>query len=464
VSINSEREFSVSVLQSLDGEIKRRAELMKRDTAGKANITEYRTATGEAMPRIVVFMDEFHELFEEDDALGQAAFQAFSNIVRQGPFAGVHLVVASQTLSSMPAMDRSTLSLLPMRVAFMCNESDADLVMGDLNRDVRALSQQGEGIFNPARGEASQNKPFRGTYIPSDARAELLAGIARKATEAGFTRRPRVFDGDRLARRPAGSPEKSLTRPAFALGEPFDLDPFAGIALRRGRGANVLLLGSAGEDVEGDVAAAGAAQSCIADAVANDMDVQVIDFIGDTEPADGLDLLGLCEALDARYRRASGLQAGLEEILAEVSARRDVSDYRQPGLLLVLNGVHRAFDLAPEDAYADPDDPPSPGALLSRILRDGPEVGCHTLALIDGVAQFDRKLGRDLLAEFEWRIAGSDVSTGDIATVTDAFNAPEIRPSQLLIADRSSGKQRRVRAYPRHSTETLPTNNERSSP
>jgi S-DNA-T family DNA segregation ATPase FtsK/SpoIIIE len=461
VSINSEREFSVNVLRSLDGEIKRRAELMKRETAGKANITEYRAASGKGLPRIVMFMDEFHELFEEDDALGQAAFQAFSNIVRQGPFAGVHVVVASQTLSSMPAMDRSTLSLLPMRVAFMCNESDADLVMGDLNREVRALNRQGEGILNPARGEPSHNKPFRGTYIPSDARAILLAEIARKASESGVTRTPRVFDGDTLARRPQRSPERSATRPVLALGEPFDLDAFAGVTLRRGRGANVLLLGSAGDDDGADVAAAGAAQSCVADAVANGMDVYVIDFVGDVEPADGWDLLELCEAMSARYRRASGLAAGLSEVFAEVEDRRTADDYRRPGMLLLLNGVHRARDLAPEDPYADSDDPPQLGASLARIIRDGPEVGCHTVALVEGVTQFDRKLGRDLLGEFEWGVIASDASSNDVATVTDVFDAPEIRPSQLLIADRAAGKQRRVRAYPRHGAASVPTTDER---
>jgi len=449
VSINSEREFSVNALQSLDGEIKRRAELMKRETAGQANITEYRATTGKPMPRIVMFMDEFHELFEEDDALGQAAFQAFSNIVRQGPFAGVHLVVASQTLSSMPAMDRGTLSLLPIRVAFMCNELDADIVMGDLNRDVKALGRQGEGILNPARGEPSHNKPFRGTYVAPEARTALLREVRRKAEREGVTRSPRVFDGDRLARRPPRPPEKGATRPTFALGEPFDLDEFAGITLRRGRGANVLLLGSDGEDC----AVAAAVQSCVVDAVAGDMQVEVVDFVGGGDAEDGIDLLELCEALPSRYRRGSGFAACLEEVQAEIAGRREADDYRRPGLLLVLNGLHRAFDLAPEDAF---DESPQLGSLLARIAREGPEVGCHTLAFVEGVAQFDRKLGHDLLGEFEWCVAGSEVSTGDVATVTEVFDAPEIRTNQLLIADRAAGKQRRVRAYPRHDLQSLP--------
>lgn len=464
VSIHSEREFSVSVLQSLDGEIKRRAELMKRRTTGKANITEYRDATGEPLARIVLFMDEFHELFEEDDALGQAAFQAFSNIVRQGPFAGVHAVVSSQTLSSMPAMDRGTLSLLPMRVAFMCNESDADLVMGDSNREVKALSQQGEGIFNAARGEPSHNKPFRGLYVAPEERNGLLEAISAKASAIGFPRAPRVFDGDMLADRPQQAPPGSSVRPVFALGEPFTLEPWAGVALRRGRGANVVLLGTSDDDAVRDSSIEGAAQSCLADAAAQGLNVRVVDFIGDADAGDdALDLMAFCDTLGIDYRRGSALGDILGEAEAEVTARREAGDYKLDGRLLLLNGLHRALDLVPEDPYADTDgsDQADPARLLANVLRDGPEVGCHTAVFIDGLAQFDRRLGREMLKEFDWRIAGSGLSPADIAAITESYTEGEVRQSQLLLTDHGRGKSQRVRAYPRYTSASVRTATDR---
>lgn len=76
VSVHSDREFSLAVLKSIEKEIQRRAELMKSEGSGRANLTEYRQATG-----------------------------------------------------AMPAMDRPTLLLLPQRVAFMCNDYDAEIVM-----------------------------------------------------------------------------------------------------------------------------------------------------------------------------------------------------------------------------------------------------------------------------------------------------------------------------------------------
>jgi hypothetical protein len=459
VSINSEREFSVSVLHSLDGEIKRRAELMKRHTAGRANITEYRSATGERLPRVVLVMDEFHELFEEDDALGQEAFQAFSNIVRQGPFAGVHAVVASQTLSSMPAMDRSTLSLLPMRVAFMCNDTDADLVMGDTNREVKALSQQGEGIFNPSRGDSSRNKPFRGTYIAPDERSVLLSSIEERAAKEAFGRQPKVFDGDILAARPEGQLPGSTTRPVFTLGEPFNLEPWAGVTLRRGRGANVLVIGAPDEGERPDRAIEGALHSCLADAAGEGLTIHVVDFIGDAEENDDwLDVISLCRAIGASYRRSSGLADALKEVGGELTSRMEASDYGREGQLLVLNGVERALDLAPADAYGDPDDPAQRLAQpIAEILRDGPEFGCHALVVTDRLSQFDRRLGRDALKEFDWRVAGTSLGPGDITAITDSYREGEVRPSQLLLVDGAHGRSQRVRAYPRHTPTTIET-------
>lgn len=452
VSIHSEREFSTAVLQSLDKEIQRRAELMKQRTAGKANITEYRAATGEALPRIVLFMDEFHELFEDDDALGQAAFDAFSNIVRQGPFAGVHIVVASQTLSSMPAMDRGTLTLLPMRVAFMCNEADADLVMGDQNREVRALSQQGEGILNAARGESSHNQPFRGMYIPADERNKLLGKLSAKAHTEGLVRRPRVFDGDNFAPRPDHRISSGNARLDFAIGEPLSLEDTDGITLRRGRAGNILLLGASVQDDAPDRAVDAALQSCIVDAAARRMDVSVIDFIADTgEGDDTIDLKALSADMAISYRRASALHEALEDLSAEVEARRAAAEYDGAPRLLILNGLQRAFDISPEDPYAHSDDITTSkqdvARMLASVIREGPELGCHVVVVVDQLSQFEARLGRDMLKEFDWRVLGSGLRPSDIAALTESHTEPLVSRHQLLLVDHARGRRRRVRAY-----------------
>ena len=138
--------------------------------------------------------------------------------------------------------------------------------------------------------------------------------------------------------------------------------------------------------------------------------------------------------------------------------------YRADAQLLLLNGLHRALDLVPEDPFADAEDADEPNAarLLAEALRDGPEVGCHTAVVIDGIGQFDRRLGREMLKEFDWRIAGCELSPGDIAAITESYTESEIRQSQLLIVDHGRGKSQRVRAYPNYPRASIRTATDRN--
>jgi hypothetical protein len=141
-----------------------------------------------------------------------------------------------------------------------------------------------------------------------------------------------------------------------------------------------------------------------------------------------------------------------------VAARHADGQYDAPGELLVLNGLHRAMDLTPYDPFGvpgDEDTEPNAAAMLAQIVRDGPDVGIHTAVVVDGLPQFDRRLGRDLLAEFGWRLAGSTLSVQDVQLITESYSEGAIRRHQLLIADQLKGKHSRVRAYPRHTKQSI---------
>jgi DNA segregation ATPase FtsK/SpoIIIE, S-DNA-T family len=452
VSINSEREFSVAVLKSLVTEVARRAELMKSRAAGKTNITEYRQATGDKMPRIVVVMDEFHETFEEDDRLGHEAFAAFSDLVRQGPSGGVHIVVASQTLSSMPAMDRNTLKLLPERVAFMCNDSDADIVMGEDNRGTRTLSNAGEGLFNPQRGAVAHNKTFQGLLIDSDERIALLRAIQTKAVDEGFRNMPRVFDGDTPAERPsAADANASATRMRVPIGEPFSLSPHEAVALRRTREANVLLLGDLDDAEKPDLAVRAALHSFVVSARAAGATVSLVDFIGDEDGVNpGSTVRAVAASVGGRYVRARGASEVIKTVAAEVDRRVAAEDYDSPAELLVLFGIQRATSLSPTvtDTWGDAPAAETDATLLERILRDGPEFGVHAVLSADTAGSVQRRLGPDILTEFSQRIAGSNTTASDLVLITEAYSdVPPVRRSQLIYHDKLRGRTVRVRGY-----------------
>lgn len=450
VSVHSEREFSLAVLKSIQGKIKERAQLIKKHGEGLSNITEYRRATGEVLPRIVVVVDEFHELFEEADSIGLEAFAAFSDIVRMGPFSGIHIVVASQTLSSMPAMDRQTLILLPQRVAFMCNEYDAEIVMGDTNKVVRMLSKTGEGLFNPSRGDESKNQPFQGLYVTPEQRGGLLRQLRQKADASGWSRQPRVFDGDAVVDRPpVTEPLKPGARFTVPVGEPFTLADSEAVVLSRTRGANLLLVGDRDDDETPDLSVRGVLHSVLLAGKAQGVSVTTIDFVGDEEVDDGLTVLDVAEVTGSRYVRSSALPTVLSDLAAEVATRTTEAKYKESTQILVLFGIQRALSLAPYDPYGGADsDEPSVAQLLATILVNGPEVGVHVVVDADRSRSVEGRLGNDLLQEFMIRVAGSAADSKDLSLVSGSYGetAP-LRFGQLLIGDNLKGTSKRARGY-----------------
>lgn len=464
VAINRDREFAVAVLESLDAEIARRAELMKQETPGRTNVEEYRRVTGRVLPRIVAIIDEFHEIFEEDDRLGQAAFAAFSNIVRQGPFAGVHMVVASQTLSSMPAMDRSTLTLLPGRVAFVCNESDANIVMGDANPDVKFLDRAGQGLLNPSRGYPAHNQRFQGIYVSPDHRDTLIRQLTERAVRAGWSRVPRVFDGDAVADRTRAEASAFFRRTEQSrrievlVGEPLSLYENVAVTLRRDVGENLLLAARADDDGVPDRGLIGVVHSVLAAASTQADTVDVVDFLNDegSPPRDGdpgrASIEELCAAFGASFHRRRTLSTVVERLLSTVQERVALEDYRAASAVLLLYGIHRAVDLSP-DEYGDVG--PTVAEQLQTLLRDGPEVGVHTVLVADSASGLQRRIGSEALNHVGKRIVGLMPSEAERQTLLDAYQRVDLRPNQLLIYERDRDRRTKLAPYGPMSAEWL---------
>ena len=83
IAIESEREFGLSVLERLDQELKRRGDMFRR--IGVQDVRGFRAAqSDDRMPRILLIIDEFQELFVEEDSIAQSASLLLDRLVRQG--------------------------------------------------------------------------------------------------------------------------------------------------------------------------------------------------------------------------------------------------------------------------------------------------------------------------------------------------------------------------------------------
>src|SRR5581483_10906374 len=169
VAIESDREFGLSVLERVDDELKRRGDMFRK--LGVQDIAGYKRAGGtEPMPRSLLMIDEFQELFVEDDKISQGASVLLDRIVRQGRAFGIHVVLGSQTLGGAYTVARTTLGQMVIRIALQCNEADAYLIMDDSNPAPRLLSRPGEGIYNDTAGSVEGNSPFQAVWLSDEIR------------------------------------------------------------------------------------------------------------------------------------------------------------------------------------------------------------------------------------------------------------------------------------------------------
>jgi DNA segregation ATPase FtsK/SpoIIIE-like protein len=194
IAIESEREFGLSVLQGLDAELKRRGDLFR--AVGVNSLGDYREKSGQAMPRILLLVDEFQEFFAEDDRLASQVSQILDRLVRQGRSFGIHLLLGSQTLAGAYSLARATMDQMAVRIALQCSDADSRLILADDNAAARLLSRPGEAIYNAANGMEEGNSRFQVAWLPDEERDHYLQRIRALAKERGYTRLPIIFEGN----------------------------------------------------------------------------------------------------------------------------------------------------------------------------------------------------------------------------------------------------------------------------
>ena len=201
IAIESEREFGLSVIEKLDAELKRRGDLFRK--LGVQDVAAYRAVAGaNSMPRILLMVDEFQELFTDDDKLAQDAALLLDRLVRQGRAFGMHVMLGSQTLGGAYSLARSTIGQMAVRIALQCSEADAHLILSEENSAARLLSRPGEAIYNDANGLVQGNHPFQIVWLGDEKREKYLKGLLELTQERLATKSihppppPIVFEGN----------------------------------------------------------------------------------------------------------------------------------------------------------------------------------------------------------------------------------------------------------------------------
>ncbi len=462
VAIESEREFGLSVLERLDGELKRRGDMFRR--IGVQDVRGYRAAEPEArMPRILLIIDEFQELFVEEDHIAQSASLLLDRLVRQGRAFGIHVLLGSQTLAGAYSLARSTLGQMAVRIALQCSEADAHLILSEENTAARLLTRPGEAIYNDANGLFEGNHPFQVVWLPDHEREQYLRSLESFARERNYAGPAAiVFEGNvpadprtnvSLGRLLSGEQEPEFVHAPHAwLGAAVAIKEPTSVPMLRQSGGNLLLVGHREEAALGVLA------------------TSLVALAAQDRPHDGN--FGRYVVLDGT--RADAPEAGfwprfarqfgrpvtvvapreaakvIGEIDEEVRRRREGDIEDAPPIFVVAYDLGRFRDLRRgEDDFSfsmSEEKPASPGKQFANILREGPAVGIHLLMWCDSYNNVIRALDRQGLRDVDHRVV-FQMNATDSSNLIDTPLASQLGVHRAILYNEGRGTIEKFRPY-----------------
>ena len=454
----------MSVLEGLDGELTRRGDEFR--AAGVDELLDYREKTRQPMPRILLLVDEFQEFFTEDDSIAHQASQILDRLVRQGRAFGIHVLLGSQTLSGAYTLARSTIDQMAVRIALQCSEADSRLILADDNPAARLLSRPGEAIYNSSNGLIEGNNRFQVAWLPDDQLKSYLRKVEELASDRGLKPSPIVFEGNSPATVETNrelqdliSSPRSTKRPDVYrawLGEPIAIREPVAAQFHRRSASNLLIVGRSSETALGLVAVSLislVAQLPATNTTGEASDVKqsyILDF-GAMDAKYAGYLAGICKGLShpVVIARRRHLPQMISELAAEVQRRIDEDDETAPDKFVIVFGLQRARDLRMENDFSLYDDQTAeldPARKFATILREGPELGVHTLIWCDTVANLNRSMDRRTQREFAMRVA-MQMSAEDSVNLIDTPAASKLGPNRALFYDEDEGRLEKFRPY-----------------
>ena len=456
IAIESEREFGVSVLQRLDEEMRRRGELYR--ARGVQDIAGFRAADpATPLPRALLVIDEFQELFVTDDRLAQEAGLLLDRLVRQGRAFGIHVLLGSQTLAGAYSLARSTLGQMAVRIALECSEADAHLILSDDNPAARLLQRPGEAIYNDQNGLVAGNHPFQVVWLPDPLRQQHLAQLRERAGDRPSAPPAIVFEGNlpadprrnaQLSQAVAAGPP--VEEPTLWLGAAVRIEPDAQVVLRRQSGHHLAVVGSEERLAIGIL---GAATVAIA-AQQPDARIYLIDGARPESPHRGAwsRLIARCGGRAERFPPRDAARV-VGQLAAEVAARTAGAVHDGPPAYLVIHDLAQVRDLRTSDqdfAFAFSRGGETPSASADRqfreILQEGPAVGVHVLLWCESYNSLSRVCDRLALREIEFRVA-LPMSAADSTSWIDAPSAGQLGENRAIFYRDDLGTQVKFRPY-----------------
>lgn len=427
LSIASEIDFGLKVFEWLAQEKARRAIEFKR--VGVAKLEDFRRASGTAMPRILVIIDEFQRLLV-NPLVGFRVAGLLDDIARTGRSFGLNVVLATQSLANVQ-IEASTLANIGLRVCLRMSEAEASRFLHYDNMAPSHFTQAGQAVYNDTEGRRESNTEFHVGYLDT---AEL-EGVCTTLQKRELALFGKEIVSDRI--RFSGDIPASMTGiPNHELGD--GLSAWIGAALAIHAPAVKLHLPKADG---GNVIIIAGNSECLRTLCFNtakqfmnsksNTRIWVLDTLpGNQElwnPLTSSSLSVITSSLEG--------QDILSKWQEELQRRADVVQQMECETWVLYLIEAQASRLFPLNSGGDPSEN---ATTLQRLLQEGPRHGMHIIVGGTRLVRMERALGnygRLDLQTFGSRIA---MKSEDGAALFDGLQTLELGPYTGYLRDEQS--------------------------
>lgn len=235
LSVQSDTSFALNVFRYLNQEITRRAELFKCINA--SNLMEYNQNSESKLNRYLVIIDEFQRMFNTKDYGTKKDLESYiDNIVRQGRYCGINLILCTQALGDLSV----SLSELTLRIGFsFSSERECRRICYDST--IPLGLEIGQAIYCE-KPDGSNPKKFKVSYLgKSDisAQSEMLSSQNENKSFDRF-----IFDGETPANYNSIVKGDKDGGNAIYIGSPMSIKKIhCYYKFKREQGSNLLIVG-----------------------------------------------------------------------------------------------------------------------------------------------------------------------------------------------------------------------------
>lgn len=432
IAVESEREFGGSVLEFLDKEQSRRADMFKRLNVD--NVEDYRNKSGESLPRILLIIDEFHVLFSKDsnDTMSKNSAGFLEQVIRQGRAFGIHVILASQTMTNIGGIAYGVWGQVGVRIALKCPKADARFVLGNDNDGVDLLSTDnpGQAVYNSDCGNVIANTIFRVAYIAQDEQDNYLQYVSEHAPKTEY-RETRVMLSNvedniyHPFQKFANGQKVDFRENAIIVGEPLRLINNMKMVFKAKHSSNILVIGN-DEHKARTLFTFATLSMALHKLSVNDYkkpdhpSIYLFDYAPLEDYYEKDILLELVRFLPSfvKYVAYDDVNDVIEDLYAEFT-RREKKETVQDDTYMLIYGLQRARDLRSNNVYQskntvdDFDEFGSnikqqlsvkPYEMFLNLLQRGAAVGINSLIWEDNFKIFMTHYA-NMLSNFDMRVA-----------------------------------------------------------